>query len=59
VAALQSEEIRLVEGIKADIALGTPFCHWNYSDIRFNLCRRNGWPYRVVKLKIFISKLIN
>ena len=57
VAALQSEKISLFEGVKADIALGATLCHWNYSDVRFDFCRRNVYPYRVFKTIIIIKPI--
>ena len=57
VAALQSEKISLFEGVKADIAQGATLCHWNYSDVRFDFCRRNVYPYRVIKTIIIIKTM--
>ena len=58
VAALQSEKISLFEGVKADIAQGATLCHWNYSDVRFDFCRRNVYPYRAIKTIIIIKPMI-
>ena len=58
VATLQSKKISLFEGVKADIALGATLCHWNYYDVRFDFCRRNVYPYRVIKTIIIIKPMI-
>jgi cellulose synthase/poly-beta-1,6-N-acetylglucosamine synthase-like glycosyltransferase len=53
VAALQSEEIKHFVRIKANITLGAILCHWNNSDVLFDLCRRRS-EYRVIKPIVII-----